>query len=90
MFYLKERIPNWIGAARRIDSYSNQVINPLSSTGMIRLSLSCHHFQRQQNLLHFMANKKISKELLDIPFAGQVWDQALKNPEQKIIFFLIQ
>lgn len=79
IFYLKERIPNWLGAARRVDSYSDQGINPLNSSKLIQYSFSLNAQQRQSCLVHYQSLKELCEPLLAVPFAGQRWDRELRN-----------
>lgn len=79
IFYLKERIPNWLGAARRVDSYSDQGINPLNSSKLIQYAFSLNSKQRQSCLVHYQSLKELCEPLLKVPFAGQKWHPDLVN-----------
>lgn len=79
IFYLKERIPNWLGAARRLDSYSDQNINPLNNDKLIKYSFSLTAKERQACLIHFKALELLSPGLIDIPFAEQKWSSNLSQ-----------
>ncbi|MGV6815702.1 MAG: asparagine synthase-related protein [Thiotrichales bacterium] len=79
IFYLKERIPNWLGAARRIDSYSDQGINPLNSQSLIQYAFSLTARQRQICLVHYQSLTELNPQLLEIPFASQKWHSELQN-----------
>lgn len=79
IFYLKERIPNWLGAARRIDSYSDQGINPLNSQSLIQYAFSLTARQRQICLVHYQSLNELNPQLLEIPFAAQKWHSELQN-----------
>jgi len=77
LYYIKERIPNWLGAARRKDADSNQVVMPINSTGLIRLAFALNATQRQQELIHFAMLRRLEPSLLEIPFAQQTWHRGL-------------
>lgn len=77
LYYIKERIPNWLGSARRKDADSNQVVMPINSTGLIRLSFALNATQRQQELIHFAMLRRLEPSLLEIPFAQQTWHRGL-------------
>lgn len=77
IFYLKERIPNWLGAARRLDSYSDQSINPLNNEQLIRYSFSLTAKERQSCLIHFQSLELLAPDLIEIPFAEQKWSNIL-------------
>ena len=77
LYYVKERIPNWLGAARRKDADSTQVVMPINSTGLIRLAFALHATQRQQELIHFAMLRRLAPSLLAIPFAQQTWHPGL-------------
>lgn len=79
IFYLKERIPNWLGAARRLDSYSDQSINPLNNEKLISYSFSLTAKERQACLIHFQSLELLAPDLLETPFAEQKWSSILSE-----------
>ncbi|MEI2423166.1 LamG domain-containing protein, partial [Arthrospira platensis SPKY2] len=78
IFYLRERIPNWVGASRRVTSYTSQVINPLNSPCLIKTALCLSPRERQIELLHYFILNKINPVLTKIPFAFEGWNIDLK------------
>lgn len=79
LYYVKERIPNWLGSARRKDADSVQVVMPINSTGLIRLAFALTALQRQHELIHFAMLRRLEPSLLEIPFAQQTWHRGLMN-----------
>lgn len=77
LFYLKERIPNWLGSARRIDSESIQGVIPLNIKPLIELAFRLQAEERSIELLHYKIIEKTCPKLLEIPFAFQVWNKKL-------------
>jgi hypothetical protein len=76
-FYASERIPNWLGTARKVDNLGVQVISPLNSRALIALSFRLTSTERRMSLIHFKAIARFAPELLGIPFAEREWDSGL-------------
>lgn len=78
-FYVSERIPNWLGGARKLDSNSVQVVSPLYSPSLIKLAFYLNSDERQLELLHYLIIRKLVPDLAKIPFSDQSWKPNLKN-----------
>ena len=79
IFYMKERIPNWLGMARRSDSYQTQVVSPLNCSKLIDYSFKLSAQQRQMCLIHYQILEELAPDLLGVPFADQTWAPELKE-----------
>ncbi|TCT22868.1 hypothetical protein EDC35_102199 [Thiobaca trueperi] len=79
LLHLKERLPNWFGGARRLDAYSNQVVNILNNEYLIKLAFALDYRERQQHVIHFRLLRQLAPQLLDVPFAAQSWNPELKR-----------
>ena len=79
LFYLRNRVPNWLGGIRSIKSFEQQPIMPLGVPGLQALAFRLTARERQQERLHFEIVRRLAPELLDLPFAHQSWDAALPD-----------
>lgn len=77
LFYLQNRIPNWLGGIRGIKSFERQPIMPLGVPGLQALAFRLTAEERKQELLHYAIVRRLAPELLDLPFAHQSWNTAL-------------
>ena len=79
LFYLRNRVPNWLGGIRGIKSFEQQPIMPLGVTGLQSLAFRLTADERRQERLHFEIVRRLAPELLDLPFAHQSWNAALPD-----------
>lgn len=87
LFYIKERIPNWLGGARQLDSYGRQVVNILNNDFLVKLAFALDYRERQQEVLHFRLLRRLAPQLLDVPFAAQGWNLELQRHGAKPFMF---
>ena len=79
LFYLRNRVPNWLGGIRGIKSFEQQPIMPLGVAGLQSLAFRLTADERRQERLHFEIVRRLAPELLDLPFAHQSWNAALPD-----------
>ncbi|WP_019833886.1 hypothetical protein [Sphingomonas sp. PR090111-T3T-6A] len=82
LFYLRNRVPNWLGGIRGIKSFEQQPIMPLGVDSLQALAFRLTAGERRQERLHFEIVRRLAPELLDLPFAHQSWNAALPNAPQ--------
>jgi len=79
IFYLRNRVPNWLGGIRGIKSFERQPVMPLGVPGLQALAFRVTAEERQQERLHFEIIRHLAPELLDLPFAHQSWHPGLPD-----------
>jgi hypothetical protein len=79
LFYLRNRVPNWLGGIRGVKSFEQQPIMPLGVPGLQTLAFRLTAADRRQERLHFEIVRRLAPELLDLPFAHQSWNAALAD-----------
>jgi len=77
LFYLRNRVPNWLGGIRGVKSFEQQPIMPLGVEGLQALAFRLTAGERRQERLHFEIVRRLAPTLLDLPFAHQSWNAAL-------------
>ena len=82
LFYLRNRIPNWLGGIRGIKSFERQPVLPLGVPALARLAFLMTPEERRQELAHYAIVKAAAPELLPLPFAHQRWDASLPDAPQ--------
>ena len=79
LFYLRNRVPNWLGGIRAIKSYERQPVLPLGVPALTALAFLMTAEERRAELAHFEIVMRAAPRLLAPPFAHQRWDAALAD-----------
>ena len=82
LFYLRNRVPNWLGGIRAIKSFERQPVLPLGVPALTTLAFLMTPEERRVDLAHFKIIAAAAPELLALPFAHQRWDAALTGAPQ--------
>jgi hypothetical protein len=82
LFYLHNRVPNWLGGIRAIKSFERQPVLPLGVPALTALAFLLTPEERQAELAHFELLASTASTLLAPPFAHQRWDTALPGAPQ--------
>lgn len=82
LFYLRHRIPNWLGGIRGIKSFERQPVLPLGVPALTRLALLMTSAERRVELAHYRIVAAGAPALLPLAFAHQRWDAALPGAPQ--------
>ena len=77
LFYLRHRVPNWLGGVRAVKSFERQPIAPLGVPALTALAFRMTAAERAAELAHFRIVEACAPALLAVPFAHQRWDAAL-------------
>lgn len=76
LFYLRHRVPNWLGGVRAIKSFERQPLAPLGVPALTELAFRMTAAERAQELAHYRIVERCAPALLGIPFAHQRWQVA--------------
>lgn len=79
LFYVVERIPNFVGTMRRNSGYSGRLITPLYTDELVQLAFSLGKEQRRIDRIHFEMIHRSSKWLTSQPFANDTWPKVLEK-----------
>ena len=79
LYYALVRLPQWLGAAKLVDSYGVQSVSILNSSSLSQLAMNLPAEERRMELVHYELIKRLSPKLLNIPFAMQGWHKGLKK-----------
>lgn len=82
LFYLRNRVPNWLGGIRAIKTFERQPVLPLGVPALTRLAFLMTAEERKAELAHFEIISRTAPTLLAPPFAHQRWDAALSGAPQ--------
>jgi hypothetical protein len=82
LFYLRHRIPNWLGGIRGIKSFERQPVLPLGVPALAELAFRMTPEERRAELAHYTIVRAGAPELLALPFAHQTWDGSLPDAPQ--------
>lgn len=77
LFYLRNRVPNWLGGIRAIKSFERQPVMPLGVPALTTLAFLMTAQERHAELAHFEIISRAAPHLLPLPFAHQSWAAAL-------------
>ncbi|WP_419825255.1 hypothetical protein [Sphingomonas sp.] len=77
LFYLRHRIPNWLGGVRAVKSFERQPLAPLGVRSLTTLAFRMTAGERRRDLAHYRIVERGAPELLALPFAHQRWDAEL-------------
>ena len=69
LFYLLERMANWVGAANGVDEYMEDLTSPLWTPRLLPHELGPPTIDRSRELFHFKVLNELAPELAEIPFA---------------------
>ena len=70
LFYLLERMNNWIGGSHGFDEYLTDVTSPLWTPRLLPHEFGLPAPERLRELFHFHVLNELSPELARVPFAG--------------------
>jgi hypothetical protein len=79
IFYLRNRIPNWLGGIRGVKSFERQPVMPLGVPALLRLAFALSPEDRKAERAHYEIVRRCAPELIAPPFALQRWDAALAD-----------
>ena len=82
LFYLRNRVPNWLGGIRAIKSFERQPVQPLGVPALTALAFLMTPEERKAELAHYRIVERAAPALLAPPFAHQRWDGALAGAPQ--------
>ena len=82
LFYLRNRVPNWLGGIRAIKSFERQPVLPLGVPALTALAFLMTPEERKAELAHYRIVERAAPALLAPPFAHQRWDAALAGAPQ--------
>jgi hypothetical protein len=82
LFYLRNRVPNWLGGIRAIKSFERQPILPLGVPALTSLAFLMTPAERLAERAHFEIVARLAPALLSPPFAHQLWSSALAGAPQ--------
>ena len=82
LFYLRNRVPNWLGGIRAIKSFERQPVLPLGVPALTALAFLMTPEERKAELAHYRIVERAAPALLAAPFAHQRWDAALAGAPQ--------
>jgi hypothetical protein len=77
LFYLRHRVPNWLGGVRAVKSFERQPLSPLGVRALTTLAFRMTAEERRQELAHYRIVERGAPALLALPFAHQRWDEGL-------------
>lgn len=79
LFYLRNRIPNWLGGIRGVKSFERQPVMPLGVPALMALAFAMTPEERRIEAAHHALVARHAPALLAIPFAHQRWHAALPD-----------
>jgi hypothetical protein len=82
LFYLRNRVPNWLGGIRAIKSFERQPVLPLGVPALTSLAFLMTAEERKAERAHFEIVARAAPALLAPPFAHQRWDPSLPGAPQ--------
>ena len=82
LFYLRNRVPNWLGGIRAIKSFERQPVLPLGVPALTTLAFLMTAEERKAELAHYRIVERAAPALLPPPFAHQRWDPSLAGAPQ--------
>jgi hypothetical protein len=82
LFYLRNRVPNWLGGIRSIKSFERQPVLPLGVPALTSLAFLMTPEERKAERAHFEIVRRVAPSLLAPPFAHQRWDTGLAGAPQ--------
>ena len=84
LFYLRNRVPNWLGGVRGVKSLERQPILPLGVPALMKLAFLMTPAERRKELAHYELVSRAAPELLAPPFAHQRWSETLPGAPQTL------
>ena len=82
LFYLRNRVPNWLGGIRAIKSFERQPVLPLGLPALTALAFLMTPEERRAEQAHYEIVARAAPALLAAPFAHQRWDMSLAGAPQ--------
>ena len=82
LFYLRNRVPNWLGGIRAIKSFERQPVLPLGVPALTTLAFQMTPEERKVERAHYEIVARAAPALLAAPFAHQRWDAGLAGAPQ--------
>lgn len=79
LFYLRHRVPNWLGGIRAIKSFERQPVLPLGVPALTALAFRMTPQERKAELAHYRIVARTAPMLLSPPFAHQSWSPTLTD-----------
>jgi hypothetical protein len=70
LFYLLERMNNWVGGSHSFDEYMTDLTSPLWTPRLLSYEFGLPATERSRELFHFHVLNALSPELACVPFAG--------------------
>lgn len=80
LFYLRNRVPNWLGGIRGVKSFERQPVMPLYAPALMALAFRMTPEERRMERAHHALIAHHAPALLPIPFAHQRWHEGLGAP----------
>lgn len=77
LFYLKQRVPRWMGQAKMHDSLGGVHFNPLFHEDILSAYYMLDLQDRGADRVHFELMLRLAPELVSMPFAQSQWDAAM-------------
>ena len=77
LFYLRHRVPNWLGGIRGVKSFERQPIMPLGVPALMTLAFRMTPEERRMEAAHHHLVRRHAPQIEAIPFAHQSWHAGL-------------